>query len=302
MTARVLSHPGFSLKRRRRQALIGAAYIAPSFVLMLIFNVIPIFLCLYYSFTSYNMVKSPVWLGIENYQKLFSNKVVKDALINTVNYVLRTVPLQTILALLIAAFIAEKMQNRYGSFLRSVIFIPVIVSLIASATVWSILYETNGGLINQILGLAGISPVNFLGSKKTALGSVAAVSIWKNTGYYMVIYYAGIMNVSSEVKEAAVVDGANGIQRFWYITLPILKPITYMIVTMGIIGSFQVFDLVYKMTGGGPGRATYTAAYMIYTFAFQDKRIGYACALAICLLIVILFIHFLQTILFKERD
>ena len=294
-------HTG-SLKRQRRQALIGAAYIAPSFILMTIFNVIPIFVSLYLSFCKYNMVGSPVWIGLENFQKLASNKALGDALINTVNYVLMTVPVQTVLALLIAAFIAERLKNRYGSFLRSVIFIPVIVSLIASATVWSIMYNTNGGLLNQLLGLFGLPAVNFLGSKQTALASVAAVAVWKNTGYYMVIYYAGIMNVSPEIHEAAVVDGAKAPQRFWYITLPMLKPITYMIVTLGIIGSFQVFDLVYKMTGGGPGRSTYTVAYMIYTYAFQDKRIGYACALAIGLLVVILVIHLLQTLLFKEKD
>ena len=294
-------HTG-SLKRQRRQALIGAAYIAPSFILMTIFNVIPIFVSLYLSFCKYNMVGSPVWIGLENFRKLASNKALGDALINTVNYVLMTVPVQTVLALLIAAFIAERLKNRYGSFLRSVIFIPVIVSLIASATVWSIMYNTNGGLLNQLLGRFGLPAVNFLGSKQTALASVAAVAVWKNTGYYMVIYYAGIMNVSPEIREAAVVDGAKAPQRFWYITLPMLKPITYMIVTLGIIGSFQVFDLVYKMTGGGPGRSTYTVAYMIYTYAFQDKRIGYACALAVGLLVVILVIHLLQTLLFKEKD
>lgn len=294
-------HTG-SLKRQRRQALIGAAYIAPSFILMTIFNVIPIFVSLYLSFCKYNMVGSPVWISLENFRKLASNKALGDALINTVNYVLMTVPVQTVLALLIAAFIAERLKNRYGSFLRSVIFIPVIVSLIASATVWSIMYNTNGGLLNQLLGLFGLPAVNFLGSKQTALASVAAVAVWKNTGYYMVIYYAGIMNVSPEIREAAVVDGAKAPQRFWYITLPMLKPITYMIVTLGIIGSFQVFDLVYKMTGGGPGRSTYTVAYMIYTYAFQDKRIGYACALAVGLLVVILVIHLLQTLLFKEKD
>ena len=148
----------------------------------------------------------------------------------------------------------------------------------------------------------GAAPVNFLGKRSSALPSVAAVSIWKSTGYYMVIYYAGIMNVPPDVQEAAIVDGAGPGKRFWYITLPILKPITYMIVTLGIIGSFQVFDLVYKMTGGGPGRATLTVAYMIYSYAFQDKRMGYACALAVGLLVVILLIHLIQTLFFKERD
>lgn len=292
-----------ALNRQRRQALVGAAYIMPSFVLMLWFSIIPIFMALYYSFTKFNMAGAPEWIGLENYAKLFTNKALSDALMNTVRYVLMTVPLQTVIALLIAAFLAERMKNRAGSFLRSVIFIPVIVSLISSATVWRILYSTNDGLINQLLMTLGATkPINFLGSKTYALPSVAAVAVWKNTGYFMVIYYAGIMNVSTEIREAAIVDGANAPQRFFHITLPILKPITYMVITLGIIWSFQVFDLVYKMTGGGPGRATYTVAYVIYTYAFQDKRIGYACALAICLLLVILGIHFLQDLFFKEKQ
>ncbi len=267
----------------------------------MIFNVIPIFMSLYFSFTKYNMVTAPEWIGFENYMKLVNNKVLTDALLNTVRYTLMTVPVQTALALIIAAFIAEHLKGRYGSFLRSIIFIPVIVSLIASATVWNIMYEPKGGLINQFLSFLGFPPVKFLSTKATALPSVAAVSIWKNTGYYMVIYYAGVMGISVEIREAATVDGAGPLQRFFAITLPVLRPITYMIITLSIISSFQVFDLVYKMTGGGPGRATYTVAYMIYAYAFQDKRIGYACALAICLLIVILLIHFLQSLFFNER-
>lgn len=135
MTADIRKKNVFNMRRQRKQALIGAAYIAPSFVLMMIFNVIPIFMSLFFSFTKYSMASSPVWIGFENYQKLITNKALKDALVNTVSYTLITVPVQTIGALLIAAFIAERMQNRFGSFLRSVIFVPVIVSLIASATV-----------------------------------------------------------------------------------------------------------------------------------------------------------------------
>ena len=288
--------------RTRRQIVIGLMYILPSFVLMMTFNVIPIFLSAFYSFTKYNMVSPPAWVGLDNYARLFNNRVLTEALSNTVRYVLITVPTQTVLSLLIAVFIAEHMKNRYGSLMRSVIFIPVIVSLIASATVWNIMYQPKGGLINQLLELLGGEPVNFLGKKASALPSVAAVAIWKSTGYYMVIYYAGVMNVPADVREAAIVDGATPVQRLLHITLPILRPITYMIVTLGIIGSFQVFDLVYKMTGGGPGRSTYTVAYVIYTFAFQDKNFGYASAVAICLLIVILLIHLVQTLLFKEKD
>ncbi len=290
-------------KRTRKQAMIGAVYILPSFVLMLMFSIIPMFMALYYSFTKFNMAGAPEFIGFLNYQKLYTNRALHQALMNTVHYVLMTVPFQTVFALLIAVFLAERLKNSMGSFLRSVIFVPVIVSLISSATVWRILYSTNDGFLNQIImALGAEKPVNFLGSKQYALLSVAIVAIWKNTGYFMVIYYAGVMNISSEIKEAAIVDGANARQRFFAITLPILKPITYMVLTLGLIWSFQVFDLVYKMTGGGPGRSTYTVAYVIYTYAFQDKRIGYACALAICLLLVILLIHFLQDQFFKEKE
>ena len=301
MTVQAPRRKGMS-QRTRKQVRTGILFILPSFVLMMTFNVVPIFLSLFYSFTKYNMAAPPAWIGLDNYARLFSNRVLTESLSNTVRYVLITVPVQTVLSLLVAVFIAEHLKNRYGSLMRSVIFIPVIVSLIASATVWDIMYQPRGGLINQVLEAFGAETVNFLGKKATALPSVAVVAIWKNTGYYMVIYYAGIMNVPSDVREAAIVDGATPVKRFWYIPLPILKPITYMIVTLGIIGSFQVFDLVYKMTGGGPGRATYTVAYVIYTFAFQDKNFGYASAVAICLLIVILLIHLIQTTLFKEKD
>ena len=290
------------ISRQQRQALYGAIYILPSFLIIFIFSAVPIVMAIYFSFTKYNLVAAPEWIGLENYMKLASNSYLRAALSNTVSYVAITVPIQTALALSIAAFLGDKMQNKYGGFLRSVMFIPVIASLIASATVWRVMYESNGGIINQFLAVFGAQPVNWLGSRSTALGSVAAVAIWKNTGYFLVIYYAGVMNISVEIREAAIVDGANAWQRFFRITIPILKPITYMVVTLGIIWSFQVFDLVFKMTGGGPGRATYTVAYVIYTYAFQDKRIGYASALAVCLLILILLIHVIQNFFFKEKS
>ena len=290
------------MTRQKKQALYGTLYILPSFVLMAVFTFIPIFMTIFFSFTKYNLSMPPDWIGLQNYQKLISNSYLHQALRNTVQYVAVTVPCQTFLALVLAAFLAGWMRNRLGGLLRSMMFIPVVASLVASATVWSVIYESNGGLLNQLFELVGLEPFNWLGRKSTALNCVAIVAIWKNTGYFLVIFYAGIMNISVDINEAACVDGATPIQRFFYITLPILKPITYMVVTLGIIWSFQVFDLVYKMTAGGPGRATYTVAYLIYSYAFQDKRIGYACALAVCLLIVILLIHAVQDMFFKEKD
>ncbi len=290
------------MTRQKKQAIYGAVYILPSFLLMLAFTFIPICMTIYFSFTKYNLSQPPQWIGLQNYSKLITNSYLHQSLINTVQYVAVTVPIQTLLALIIAAFLSGRLRNRLGGALRSMMFIPVVASMIASAAVWNVIYETNGGVLNQILEFLGIPGYNWLGRKSSALNCVAVVAIWKNVGYFLVIFYAGIMNISVDINEAACVDGATPVQRFFYITLPILKPITYMVVTLGIIWSFQVFDLVYKMTAGGPGRATYTVAYLIYSYAFQDKRIGYGAALAVCLLIVILIIHAVQNLFFREKD
>ena len=289
------------LTRERQQAIYGILYILPSFIIILVFCVLAIALAMYFSTTDYNLFKAPEFVGIQNYLSVFSSSTFWDALANTAKYVVITVPIQTVLALLCAVFIAEKQRGRYGSLLRSVIFIPMIISQIAAAAVWQGMFRTKGGIINEFLGLLGIAEVNWLGNKTLAYICVCIVTIWKNVGYYLVIYYAGVMGIPKEQQEAAIVDGASPWQRLWYITIPNLKPISYMIVTLGIISSFQIFDVVYQLTGGGPGTATITIAYMVYSFAFKNQKIGYASAIAVILMVFVLIIHWLQDILFKER-
>ena len=184
---------------------------------------------------------------------------------------------------------------------RSVIFIPVIISNIAAAAVWKVMFKTDEGIINTVLGLFGISDVNWLGAKALAFTCVCIVTIWKNVGYYMVIYYAGVIGIPQEQQEAAVIDGASSFQRFRFVTIPNLHPITYMVVTLGIISSFQIFDIVFQLTGGGPGTSTITLAYMVYTYAFSNQKLGYASAIAVILLIFVLIIQRVQDMLFKER-
>ncbi|MDL2293902.1 sugar ABC transporter permease [Ruminococcaceae bacterium OttesenSCG-928-D13] len=290
------------LTRDGRQAIYGMLYILPSFLIIMVFCIISIALAAYFSFTNYNLYNAPEFVGLNNYVNVFKSGTFYAALTNTVKYVIVVVPLQTILALLLAVFIAEKMRNRYGSFLRSVIFIPFIVSSIAASAVWKVIFKTKGGILNVALGLFGIDEVNWLGAKTLAFVCVCIVTIWKNVGYYMVIYYAGVMGISLEQKEAAIVDGANAWQRFWRITLPSLKPITYMIITLGVISSFQIFDIVYQLTGGGPGTSTITLAYMVYTYAFSNQKLGYASAIAMVLLVIVLLIHWIQNAFFKEKE
>lgn len=289
------------MSRKKKEALQGIIYVLPSFILIMAFCIIPIFMSGYFSFTSYNIMTPPKFVGLENYERVFQDGYVADAAKNTLLYVLMTVPAQTILSLVFAAFLAYKMQNKTGGFLRSVMFIPVIASAVTAGTIWRIILNTEGGLLNNILNFFHLDSVNWLGSTKTALISICIVAVWKNIGYFLVIYYAGIMGISKDLYEAAKVDGATSIQQFFKITLPMLKPITYLVVTLGIIWSFQVFDLAYLMTGGGPGRATVTLVMGIYNAAFKQYKMGYACAMAMLLLLIVVIINVIENLFFKER-
>ena len=289
------------VSRKKKEALQGIIYVLPSFILIMAFCIIPIFMSGYFSFTSYNIMTPPKFVGFENYEKVFQDGYVADAAKNTLLYVLMTVPAQTILSLVFAAFLAYKMQNKTGGFLRSVMFIPVIASAVTAGTIWRIILNTEGGLLNNILNFFHLDSVNWLGSTKTALISICIVAVWKNVGYFLVIYYAGIMGISKDLYEAAKVDGATSIQQFFKITLPMLKPITYLVVTLGNIWSCQVFDLAYLMTGGGPGRATVTLVMGIYNAAFKQYKMGYACAMAMLLLLIVVIINVIENLFFKER-
>lgn len=288
------------MKRKTKEAVYGILYILPSFILIFGLCVIPIFLTGYFSFTNYNIMNVPSFLGLENYSKLWRDSYLRESLENTLVYVLVTVPFQTVFALVFAAFLADKLQNRLGGFLRSVIFIPAIASAVTSGTIWRIVFSTENGLLNALLGWFHISPVNWLGSSATALFCICVVAIWKNVGYFLVIYYAGIMGVPRNLYEAARVDGAGAWQQFVYITLPVLRPITYLVITLGIIWSFQVFDLAYQMTGGGPGHSTVTIVMGIYNAAFKQYKMGYACAMAMVLLLLIVLVNTLQNFVFRE--
>ena len=289
------------MSRKTKEAVQGVIYILPSFVLILIFCIVPIFMSGFFSFTDYNIMNAPEFVGLDNYKKMFQDSYVRDAAKNTLLYVVMTVPVQTLLALTLAAFLAEKMRNKTGGFLRSVMFIPVIASAVTAGTIWRIILNTDGGFLNNILNFFHISSVNWLGSTQTSLLSICIVAVWKNVGYFLVIYYAGIMGIQKELYEAAKVDGATSIQQFTKITLPILKPITYVVVTLGIIWSFQVFDLAYLMTGGGPGHSSVTLVMGIYNAAFKQYKMGYACAMAMFLLIMIIIINVIEDLFFKEK-
>ena len=280
----------------------GLLYILPSFILILLFSIIPLFMTLYFSFTKYNVINAPEWIGFKNYTALFQDSFFKASVKNTIVYTLLVVPLQTLLSLFLADIIAKQFRNRFGTFIRMVLFIPVISSMILVGMVWKFLLSTDNGIVNMILTLLRLPRINWLGTQNTAMISICMTSIWKNVGYFLVIYYAGIMEIPLSYYESAKVDGASRWQEFFYITLPSIKPITYLVVTLGTIWSFQVFDLVYSMTGGGPGRSTLTLVLIIYQYAFKQYKMGYACAVSFVLFLLVLLVSAMQKIAFRERQ
>lgn len=290
------------LSQKTREAAAGFLYILPSTLLILIFSVIPIAVVLYLGFAKYNVLQPAQWVGIANYARLVKDGFVGAGLKNTIAYTALVVPLQTALALLLAALIASRFRGRFGNVIMAALFVPVISSSILVGTIWIFLLSVDGGAFNQFLGFFGISRVNWLGTIATALPSIAAASIWKGTGYFLVIYYAGIMDVPNSLYEAARVDGASPLQQFLKITVPMLKPITLFVVVLGTIWSFQVFDLVYIMTNGGPGRSTVTLSLTIYSTAFKEYNMGYASSIAVLLFFIILLISVVQRAILRGSD
>jgi multiple sugar transport system permease protein len=277
----------------KREIAHAAVYILPSFILISIFSLIPIVMNVFFGFTRYNVMQPPQWIGLANWSRLLKDVYIGASLRNTVMYTLITVPVQTILSLVIAALIAEWFRKKYGEFLKGALFIPVLSSGILIGTIWTLLLGSRGP-VNIILQFLRLPTVNWLGGTFSALFSVAMTAVWKSTGYFLVIYYAGIMDIPVSLYEAARVDGATALQRFFYITLPSLRNITYLIVTLGTIWSFQVFDLVYTMTGGGPGMSTVTLVLTTYRVAFKEYNMGYASVIALLLFVLILLVSVIQ--------
>ena len=275
----------------------GYIYILPATIFILLFSISPICMSFYYSFNKFNIVQPMNWVGLNNYINLFRDTYVNASIRNTIVYALLVVPSTTVLSIVIAALITSRRKNAWNGFVKSSLFIPVISSMILVGNLWRIMYNPQSGLINQFLNLLGISSINWLGSNRLALVSVCIVGVWKNVGYFMVIYIASILDIPRELYEASHVDGASKLQQFRLITLPMLRNITFLVVTLCTIWSFQVFDLVYTMTGGGPGKATVTLVSTIYNAAFREYKMGYACAMAILLFAIIVVISSVQQLL-----
>ena len=259
--------------------------ILPSYLIFFIIILVPIGWTFGMSFTDYNF-KTFQFVGIKNYLAIFQDELFLKSILNTIWYSVLTIIPSMVLSLLLAIFLNAKIPGR-GIF-RTIFYLPHIPSMVAVAMAWSYMYNTQAGIINKALNAIGISSVGWLSDGKIAMISVAIMSVWASLGYYTLLNLSGLQGIPSYLYEAASIDGATGIQQFFYITIPSLRPTTFFIFVMACIASFEVFGQVYIMTNGGPLNSTTTIAHQVYLNGFQYYKMGYASAEAIILLVIIL--------------
>lgn len=290
--ARPLVRPRVS-RRRLRQNLEGWLFIAPVVVGVLAFYFVPILVSLYASFTNWDGLTPAKWVGLFNYERLFTrDQYFKRSVVNTLFYVAGHIPLTIGLALALALLCNRQMRG--VTWFRTAYFIPVVTNVVAVSLVWSYFFAPRHGIVNWFLSLFGITGPSWLTDSQWAMPAVIIVSIWFGVGYPMVILLAGLQGIPEIYYDAAKVDGASAWTRFRHVTLPLLTPAIFFLTITQFISSFQVFGIIYVLTGGGPARATSVYIYYLYQNAFENSRMGYASAMAWVLFAVIALITLIQ--------
>ncbi|HXF63392.1 MAG TPA: sugar ABC transporter permease [Caldilineaceae bacterium] len=278
--------------RRFREAALAYLFLLPTLAGLLFFSLGPVVAGFVVSFTNWNILLPPQWVGLDNYRALATLALPRKVFWNTLYYTLLNVPLNMVVALAAALLLNQRL--RWVSFYRAIYFLPVVSSTVAASLIWTWLYSPNFGPINYFLGLIGIQGPAWLGSTTWAMPAVILMSVWKGFGTNMLIFLAGLQGIPQELQEAAMIDGANRWQRFWRVTWPLLTPTTFFVLVVSCIASFQVFEQVYVMTEGGPAYATTVLGLFIYLNAFRYNNMGYAAAVAYVLFALILAVTLAQ--------
>lgn len=281
-------------KSRKKEYGWGYLMISPLVLGLGIFYFYPVFKVFFDSFHEVGAFNKTKWIGLANYEKMFQDPVMWQALGNTVKYVIIIVPSTIILALILATFLNMGIKGR--SFFRVVYFIPAITMGAAVAMIWRWMYNGDYGIINFILNKLGMESVQFLSDPSTALVAISIVSIWSTVGYNMIILLAGIQGISKSYYEAAAIDGANGVKQFFHVTLPLVTPTLFFVMITSLISTFQTFDTIYMMVNKKSLAMEATQSMVVYFYrnAFEYSKKGYASALAVFLFLIIMVITAIQ--------
>ncbi|ATG55623.1 sugar ABC transporter permease [Brachybacterium ginsengisoli] len=278
-------------RRRKDDTKLALLFIAPASVGLLVFLVWPLLTGIYYSFTEYTTLTPPQWVGLENYTRLLDDPVFWTSLKVTLWYVVLNIGIQTVVALVIAVLMQRLTQS---TLLRSLVLAPYLVSNVVAAIVFLWILDTQMGVFNIFLQWIGLDPIAFWASETWVIPTVALVNVWRHMGYTALLLFAGLQSIPSHLYEAARTEGAGEVAMFRRITLPLLRPILALVLIMSIIGSFQVFDTISVTTGGGPADASKVLQMYIYENAFGQYQFGYASALSVALLVILMIVTFAQ--------
>ncbi|RKM59987.1 sugar ABC transporter permease [Butyrivibrio sp. CB08] len=287
-----------NMKRRaRKRNLVAYSFIAPNFIGFAVFTLGPIVLALLMSFAEWDGSNAMKFVGLQNFVNIFKDDRFLASLKNTIVYSVFTVPVTLIMALGLAILLNQKIKGR--DFFRTVAFFPYVASLVAVAAVWNMLFTpAKGGIVNQVLmNVFHVAPLKWAASSSTVMLTIIMFSVWKNMGYYMVIYLAGLQGISEDLYEAAALDGANSWQKFMHITVPQLKPTTFFVTIMLTINCFKVYDIVYMLAGGSNGvvnKSAMVLVFYIYEEAFRNWKLGQASASALVLFAIVLVVTLIQ--------
>ncbi len=272
--------------KKHKNILFLLTFLAPFFMILIIFKIIPIGANIVYSLQKTYLNRPGEWIGLRNYVKLWNDELFWKATKNTLLYLAYVGPVNVIGGFLFAMLLNAKLKGR--TVVRAIIFMPYVLMTTVVGITWRWILDGNNGLLNYYLGKIGIEPVFWLSNTKTAMLGIALASIWWTIGYNTVIYLAALQDISSDVIEASVIDGANGIQRLFYISIPLVKGTTFFVVLTTVINSMEMFSQVYVMTFGGPSYSTLTLVQYLYTKAFRETNVGYSSTVGVMLFIIIL--------------
>lgn len=286
-------------KLMKKNTLIAYSFLAPNFIGFALFTLVPVIFSVILSFMNWNggPIENITWAGLSNYATIFkkfsfTKSDLGITLKNTVTFTLATVPLTIACSLLLAVILNKSVKG--AKVWRAIFFFPYVASMVAICVCWSFMLMKNGP-INQFLRVLGFNMTkSWTQSKDLAMWSIILVSVWRNAGYYMVMYLAGLQGVPAELYEAATMDGATTWQKFWKVTFPMLTPTTFFVSIMLIISCFKIYDVVAIMTEGGPGRATKMLVTHIYALSFEQIKYGLSSAVSMVLLVIVLLITIIQ--------
>ncbi|GAB3621331.1 sugar ABC transporter permease [Glutamicibacter endophyticus] len=280
--------------RTRSWRIFAWILIAPTVLGMLLFTVVPIIGSLLLAFFRWDIISAPEFVGLQNFAEAVSSPTVRVSFLNTIAFVVVAATLQLGIALMLAVLVQEKMPNWLRVFFRSVFFFPLILSAASVSIFMSYLFNEQFGVVNWLLSLVNIPAVPWLTTSSGSAAVIILVYVWQNFGFSFLLFLGGLSSIPKDMYEAAELDGAGGWGKFVHVTMPLLSPTTLVASVMAVINALQVFDQPYVLTRGGPGDSTRTAVMVIFESAFQKLEFGLASAIGLILMILIMFVTYIQ--------